>query len=75
MGKPLSSCGNSESSGSENYHHKVSFKIIMAVIGSGLAVFVSVTIVVVIFHDEGETRKGCQMRRDHRRWKAITGHQ
>lgn len=48
-GEPLSSCGNSESSGSENYHHKVSFKIIMAVIGSGLAVFVSVTIVVVIF--------------------------
>ncbi|KAF7145611.1 hypothetical protein RHSIM_Rhsim04G0102200 [Rhododendron simsii] len=49
-GEPLSlSCGNSDTSGRENYHHKVSFKIIMAVIGSGLAVFVSVTIVVVIF--------------------------
>ncbi|GFY93665.1 leucine-rich repeat protein kinase family protein [Actinidia rufa] len=49
-GEPLSSsCGNYNSSDRESYHHKVSFKIIIAVIGSGLAVFVSVTIVVLIF--------------------------
>ncbi|PSS21166.1 Leucine-rich repeat receptor-like tyrosine-protein kinase [Actinidia chinensis var. chinensis] len=49
-GEPLSSsCGNYNSSDRESYHHKVSLKIILAVIGSGLAVFVSVTIVVLIF--------------------------
>ncbi|KAJ6747473.1 LRR RECEPTOR-LIKE SERINE/THREONINE-PROTEIN KINASE-RELATED [Salix koriyanagi] len=49
-GEPLSlSCGNSYPSGRENYHHKVSYRIILAVIGSGLAVFVSVTIVVLLF--------------------------
>ncbi|KAG6771286.1 hypothetical protein POTOM_022634 [Populus tomentosa] len=47
-GEPLSlSCGNSYPR--ENYHHKVSYRIILAVIGSGLAVFVSVTIVVLLF--------------------------
>ncbi|CAL5430915.1 unnamed protein product [Camellia sinensis] len=47
-GEPLSSsCGNSNSHGS--YHRKVSYKIILAVIGSGLAVFVSVIIVVMLF--------------------------
>ncbi|CAK7342564.1 unnamed protein product [Dovyalis caffra] len=49
-GEPLSlSCGNSYPSGRENYHHKVSYRIILAVIGSGLAVFASVTIVVLLF--------------------------
>ncbi|CAH2062748.1 unnamed protein product, partial [Thlaspi arvense] len=48
-GEPLTSCGNLNSSGHGNYHHKVSYKIILAVIGSGLAVFVSVTIVVLLF--------------------------
>ncbi|KDP26048.1 hypothetical protein JCGZ_21081 [Jatropha curcas] len=49
-GDPLSlSCGNSYAIGHENYHHKVSYRIILAVIGSGLAVFVSVTIVVLLF--------------------------
>jgi hypothetical protein len=49
-GEPLSlSCGNSYPSGRKNYHHKVSYRIILAVIGSGLAVFVSVTIVVLLF--------------------------
>ncbi|KAI7997920.1 Leucine-rich repeat receptor-like tyrosine-protein kinase PXC3 [Camellia lanceoleosa] len=48
-GEPLSSCGNFNGSDHEGYHHKVSYKIILAVIGSGLAVFVSVTIVVLLF--------------------------
>ncbi|KAG7027626.1 Leucine-rich repeat receptor-like tyrosine-protein kinase PXC3 [Cucurbita argyrosperma subsp. argyrosperma] len=49
-GAPLSiSCKNSIGSYNQDYHHKVSYKIILAVIGSGLAVFVSVTIVVLLF--------------------------
>ncbi|OAY43202.1 leucine-rich repeat receptor-like tyrosine-protein kinase PXC3 [Manihot esculenta] len=49
-GDPLSIlCGNSYASGHVNYHHKVSYRIILAVIGSGLAVFVSVTVVVLLF--------------------------
>ncbi|XP_052176472.1 leucine-rich repeat receptor-like tyrosine-protein kinase PXC3 [Diospyros lotus] len=49
-GPPLSSlCGNSNSSDNQSYHHKVSYKIILAVLGSGLAVFVSVTIIVLLF--------------------------
>ncbi|CAI8613971.1 unnamed protein product [Vicia faba] len=48
-GDPLnSSCGNIyDVHGS--YHHKVSYRIVLAVIGSGLAVFTSVTIVVLLF--------------------------
>lgn len=47
-GDPLSSsCGNLN--GDYNNHHKVSYRIILAVIGSGLAVFISVTVVVVLF--------------------------
>lgn len=47
-GVPLSSsCGNSYDHTS--YHHRASFKIVLAVIGSGLTVFLSVTIVVVLF--------------------------
>ncbi|XP_062167304.1 leucine-rich repeat receptor-like tyrosine-protein kinase PXC3 [Alnus glutinosa] len=49
-GVPLtSSCGSSSGSEHGNYHHKVSYKIILAVIGSGLAVFISVTVVVLLF--------------------------
>lgn len=49
-GEPLtSSCGGSRDSDHGNYHHKVSYKIILAVIGSGLAVFISVTVVVLLF--------------------------
>lgn len=51
-GEPLSlspSCGNLNGSGHLNYHHKVSYRIILAVIGSGLAVFVCVTIVVLLY--------------------------
>ncbi|XP_027175453.1 leucine-rich repeat receptor-like tyrosine-protein kinase PXC3 [Coffea eugenioides] len=49
-GEPLSpSCGNSNGSGNVNYHHKVSYRIILAVIGSGLAVFASVTVVVLLY--------------------------
>ncbi|KAG2683479.1 hypothetical protein I3843_10G032000 [Carya illinoinensis] len=49
-GEPLTPpCASSHSSDSENYHHKVSYKIILAVIGSGLAVFTSVTVVVLLF--------------------------
>ncbi|PWA55218.1 Leucine-rich repeat-containing protein [Artemisia annua] len=47
-GYPLNSfCGNIN--GSETFHHKVSYRIVLAVIGSGLLVFISVTIVVVLF--------------------------
>ncbi|KAJ4842639.1 hypothetical protein Tsubulata_013335 [Turnera subulata] len=49
-GEPLSyPCAGSYPSDHENLHHKVSYRIILAVIGSGLAVFVSVSIVVVLF--------------------------
>lgn len=49
-GDPLSiSCGSLDAYGHHDYHHKVSYRIILAVIGSGLAVFVSVTVVVLLF--------------------------
>ncbi|KAL8459915.1 hypothetical protein ACS0TY_031716 [Phlomoides rotata] len=49
-GDPLSlSCGGLNDSARDAYHHKVSYKIILAVIGSGLAVFTSVTVVVLLF--------------------------
>ncbi|KAH6772142.1 Leucine-rich repeat protein kinase family protein [Perilla frutescens var. hirtella] len=49
-GEPLSaSCGGLNDSARNAYHHKVSYKIILAVIGSGLAVFVSVTVIVLLF--------------------------
>lgn len=48
-GEPLSLCGNFNGSNRLGYHHKVSYRVILAVIGSGLAVFVSVTIVVLLF--------------------------
>ncbi|KAG8367895.1 hypothetical protein BUALT_Bualt16G0120300 [Buddleja alternifolia] len=48
-GEPLSnSCSLNDSDGN-SYHHKVSYRIILAVIGSGLAVFASVTVVVLLF--------------------------
>lgn len=47
-GEPLSiPCGGSNDS--DAYHHKVSYKIVLAVIGSGLAVFTAVTVVVMLF--------------------------
>ncbi|KAE8726939.1 Leucine-rich repeat receptor-like tyrosine-protein kinase PXC3 [Hibiscus syriacus] len=49
-GEPLSFlCADSICSDHANYHHRVSYRIILAVIGSGLAVFISVTIVVLLF--------------------------
>ncbi|MBA0858558.1 hypothetical protein Goshw_028036 [Gossypium schwendimanii] len=46
-GEPLSfTCANSDPA---DFHHTVSYRIILAVIGSGLAVFVSVSVVVVLF--------------------------
>ncbi|OWM78940.1 hypothetical protein CDL15_Pgr003111 [Punica granatum] len=49
-GEPLlASCGRSLGNDREDYHHRVSYRIILAVIGSGLAVFASVTIVVLLF--------------------------
>ncbi|KAA8518179.1 hypothetical protein F0562_015653 [Nyssa sinensis] len=48
-GVPLSLCGNSKGADHESYHHRVSYRIILVVIGSGLAVFVSVTVVVLLF--------------------------
>ncbi|CAN1255426.1 Leucine-rich repeat receptor-like tyrosine-protein kinase PXC3 [Linum perenne] len=48
-GEPLgSSCGGSYPD-VESYHRRVSLKVVMAVIGSGLAVFISVTVVVLLF--------------------------
>nr|GMD44690.1 leucine-rich repeat receptor-like tyrosine-protein kinase PXC3 [Ipomoea batatas] len=48
-GDPLSNaCGNLDDYG-RGYHHRVSYRIILAVIGSGLAVFISVTVVVLLF--------------------------
>lgn len=48
-GEPLnSSCGDVYDD-HNNYHHRVSYRIILAVIGSGLAVFMSVTVVVLLF--------------------------
>ncbi|KAJ8565064.1 hypothetical protein K7X08_001524 [Anisodus acutangulus] len=45
-GDPLSDgCGDLNG----YYNHKVSYRIVLAVIGSGLAVFVSVTVVVLLF--------------------------
>ncbi|KAH9648266.1 Leucine-rich repeat receptor-like tyrosine-protein kinase PXC3 [Citrus sinensis] len=49
-GEPLSfSCGNANGPDSKNYRHRVSYRIILAVVGSGLAVFISVTVVVLLF--------------------------
>ncbi|XP_020884033.1 leucine-rich repeat receptor-like tyrosine-protein kinase PXC3 isoform X2 [Arabidopsis lyrata subsp. lyrata] len=49
-GAPLSSsCGNSEDLEHLRYNHRVSYRIVLAVIGSGVAVFVSVTVVVLLF--------------------------
>ncbi|CAA0842818.1 Leucine-rich repeat receptor-like tyrosine-protein kinase PXC3 [Striga hermonthica] len=49
-GEPLTvSCGNFDSPESYSYHHKVSYRVVLAVIGSGLAVFASVTVVVLLF--------------------------
>ncbi|XP_071720060.1 leucine-rich repeat receptor-like tyrosine-protein kinase PXC3 [Rutidosis leptorrhynchoides] len=47
-GDPLNSfCGNTD--GSESFRHKVSYRVVLVVIGSGLLVFISVTIVVLLF--------------------------
>ncbi|GMH20157.1 hypothetical protein Nepgr_021998 [Nepenthes gracilis] len=46
-GQPLSSSCNDDDK--EIYPRKVSYKIVLAVIGSGLAVFTSVTVVVLLF--------------------------
>ncbi|XP_057982109.1 leucine-rich repeat receptor-like tyrosine-protein kinase PXC3 isoform X2 [Malania oleifera] len=48
-GEPLSLLCPNPGGSDRGYHHKVSYRIILAVIGSGLAVFVSVTIVVMLF--------------------------
>ncbi|RWR77738.1 putative ATP binding protein [Cinnamomum micranthum f. kanehirae] len=47
-GDPLNSCGDSFGSGGSN-RHKVSYRILLAVIGSGLTVFITVTVVVLLF--------------------------
>ncbi|KAI3811714.1 hypothetical protein L1987_21443 [Smallanthus sonchifolius] len=47
-GYPLTSfCGSSN--GPQSFNHKVSYKTVLVVIGSGLLVFTSVTIVVILF--------------------------
>ncbi|XP_016514891.2 leucine-rich repeat receptor-like tyrosine-protein kinase PXC3 [Nicotiana tabacum] len=49
-GEPLSSdCGNIYGYEHNGYHHRVSYRLILAVVGSGFAVFVSVTVVVLLF--------------------------
>lgn len=60
-GVPLTSlCPGSLGSEQANYHHRVSYRIILAVIGSGLAVFVSVTIVVLLFMMRERQEKAAQ---------------
>ncbi|KAG9160363.1 hypothetical protein Leryth_008762 [Lithospermum erythrorhizon] len=49
-GAPLSSsCDSLNGYGNGDYHHRVSYRIILAVIGSGFLVFLSVTVVVCLF--------------------------
>lgn len=49
-GEPLSiSCGGLDDSARSSYHHRVSYRIVLAVVGSGLVVFASVTAVVLLF--------------------------
>ncbi|KAL8125472.1 hypothetical protein AgCh_012963 [Apium graveolens] len=49
-GEPLNSpCGNSNGANQSYYHHSVSYRTVLTVIGSGLAVFVSVSVVVMLF--------------------------
>ncbi|KAL3715821.1 hypothetical protein ACJRO7_007556 [Eucalyptus globulus] len=49
-GEPLTfSCGSPSGPDHEGYRHRVSYRVILAVVGSGLAVFMSVTIVVLLF--------------------------
>ncbi|KAJ4979780.1 hypothetical protein NE237_010560 [Protea cynaroides] len=60
-GEPLgSSCGNSFGPNNGGYHHKVSYKIILAVIGSGLAVFIAVIVVVFLFMMREKQEKAAQ---------------
>ncbi|CAL1353237.1 unnamed protein product [Linum trigynum] len=48
-GEPLvSMCMNSDHE-NYDYHHRVSYRIVLTVIGSGLAVFASVTVIVLLF--------------------------
>lgn len=46
---PLSSCDLSTRYDQVRNHHQVSYRIILAVVGSGLAVFTSVVLTVVLF--------------------------
>ncbi|KAG9134722.1 hypothetical protein Leryth_001052 [Lithospermum erythrorhizon] len=49
-GAPLtSSCDSLNGYDHGDYHHRVSYRIILAVVGSGLLVFLSVTVVVCLF--------------------------
>ncbi|CAO2831735.1 unnamed protein product [Amaranthus hypochondriacus] len=48
-GQPLSSSCGTDGDDQENYPRKISYRIILAVIGSGLAVFISVAVVVLLF--------------------------
>ncbi|KAI4363990.1 hypothetical protein MLD38_020138 [Melastoma candidum] len=49
-GVPLNSlCDGSNVDSHEGLHHRVSYKIVLAVVGSGAAVFVAVSIVVLLF--------------------------
>ncbi|KAJ1408981.1 Tyrosine-protein kinase, active site [Sesbania bispinosa] len=48
-GEPLNSTCGDLYDDHKSYHHRVSYRIILAVIGSGLAVFMSVTVVVLLF--------------------------
>ncbi|KAI0511366.1 hypothetical protein KFK09_011996 [Dendrobium nobile] len=49
-GDPLiTSCTSVSDTANENNHHKSSYKMVLAVIGSGLAVFITVSVVVILF--------------------------
>lgn len=62
-GDPLSSsCANLN--GSQLYHHKVSYRIVLVVIGSCLGIFVSVTIVVLLYMMREKQEKAAKDTRD-----------
>ncbi|KAL3534321.1 hypothetical protein ACH5RR_002782 [Cinchona calisaya] len=53
------SCRNLNGSGYVNYHHRVSYRIILAVIGSDLDCFCICDHCYIAIYDEGEARGIC----------------
>ncbi|CAA0812752.1 Leucine-rich repeat receptor-like tyrosine-protein kinase PXC3 [Striga hermonthica] len=65
-GEPLNDlCGNLSDSTRNNVdHHKVSFRVVLAVIGSGFIVFTSVAIIVFLFMMREKLEKGIKDEKD-----------